>query len=434
MIKAKRTWDPLYGRIELTDFEFDLISLPEVQRLRYVRMCNINSLLVAGASEISRFEHTLGVMHLAQQWIKAHGLPESEGKDLVAAAVLHDIQTGPFGHWMQYVLEDNTVEEATFIHGDLSHGWRSAYHQNTLASSSFSGKPFRGPAFLSGRWETVASLIRGEGKHGPLIAGTMDLDNIDNVVRLAYHVGVTEEADRSIPLTLAHRMSIDRGELVLQANATPAVVRWQEIRSRLYDLLLHDWAEFSAKAMLTKAIEVAISYDLVGADSWVMTDSGFLDFLEQKGVGEAQEVREYVRRLRRGDLYEPVALYESPAVEKYVSLSSTEVKLSIESGLSLALKGRGIKPLVHFILDKGKTRRGIKVRLAETGERLTIGETSSRLLAGLFVSSSRLSDSDRQALDYEFRSILINEHVVFDIVPIPDPMGALPPGAQLSLI
>lgn len=321
MINAKRTWDPLYGRIVLTDFEFDLISLPEVQRLRYVRMCNINSLLVVGASEISRFEHTLGVMHLAQEWIRAHGIPESEGKDLIAAAALHDMQTGPFGHSMQYVLEDNTVEDS-FVHEDLSHGWRSAYHQNTLASSSFSGKPLKAPSFLKERWESVASLIRGEGAYGPLIAGTMDLDNIDNVIRLAFHVGVTDDADRNIPLTLAHRMSIEDGELVLQASATPAVVRWQEIRTRLYNLLLHDWAEFSAKAMLTKAIEIAMARDVIGADSWVMTDGGFLDFLEQKGIGEAQEVRELVRRLRRGDLYEPVALYESPAVEKYTALSN----------------------------------------------------------------------------------------------------------------
>ena len=52
MLNARRSWDPLYGRIEFTDFEYGLLRLSEVQRLRYVRMCNINSLLVSGASEI----------------------------------------------------------------------------------------------------------------------------------------------------------------------------------------------------------------------------------------------------------------------------------------------------------------------------------------------------------------------------------------------
>ena len=69
-----RIWDPLYGRTKLTEFEARLISLPEIQRLRYIRMCNINSLLVTGASEISRFEHTLGVLRLAQEWARANEL------------------------------------------------------------------------------------------------------------------------------------------------------------------------------------------------------------------------------------------------------------------------------------------------------------------------------------------------------------------------
>lgn len=67
-----RCWDPLYGRTELSHFEYALLSTPEVQRLRYIRMCNINSMLVTGASEISRFEHSLGVLRLVQEWIDAH--------------------------------------------------------------------------------------------------------------------------------------------------------------------------------------------------------------------------------------------------------------------------------------------------------------------------------------------------------------------------
>lgn len=432
MVTTARSWDPLYGRLEMTPFEYDLIALPEVQRLRYVRMCNINSLLVSGASEISRFEHTLGVMHLAKCWIVAHGIPESEGRDLVAAAVLHDMQTGPFGHSMQYVLEDNTTPD-DFVHEDITHGRRSAYHQNTLASSSFSGKPFSAHTLLGKKMESVAAIIRGEGQYGPLISGTMDLDNIDNVVRLAFHVGVATDTDRIIPLHLAQALNTSGGELILPVNATESVTRWQAIRTRLYSLLLNDWAEFSAKGMLTKAIEIAIKHDIIGADSWLMTDGAFLDLLDAKGLGEAQETRELVRRLRRGDLYDPIALMESPNIDAYASVSDAEVKKSIELELTQKSKSRGVRPLVHFILDKGKTNRAIKVRIAESNESIVIGHNSSRLLCGLFVSHSRLNDLDRDRLVHIFSDVL-KEHGIGNTVLIPDPMGESSTDFQLSLL
>ncbi len=416
----------------MDDFELELISLPEVQRLRYVRMCNINSLLVTGASEISRFEHTIGVMHLAKHWVYSHALPESEGKDLIAAAVLHDMQTGPFGHSMQYVLEDNEGD-SDFIHEDISHGWRSAYHQHTLANSSFSGKPFGAKTCLDSRMEAVATLIRGEGIYGALIAGTMDLDNIDNVIRLAFHVGLTNDDDKKIPINLARNITISEGELVIQSSSIPAIARWQEIRTRLYKFLLHDWAEFSAKGMLTKAIEIAIKHEVIGADSWLMTDDGFLDFLEEKGIGETQDIRELVRRLKRGDLYTPIALYETPNIDLYAKLSESDVKTSIESELSQIFKGRGIRPLIHFILDNKKTERAISFRLSDTKERITMGRNSKRLLSGIFVSNSKTTDSERKQLAKEFMDILI-KYGATNINKLNDPMGESLSPAQLSLI
>ncbi len=432
MLNLRRSWDPLYGRIEIDDFEFDLISLPEVQRLRYVRMCNINSLLVAGASEISRFEHTLGVMHLAKLWVRTNGLPESQGKDIVAAAVLHDMQTGPFGHSMQYVFEDNEMD-VEFIHEDISHGWRSAYHQKTLANSSFSGKPFGAQLLLKERMEVVAAIIRGEGTYGPLIAGTMDLDNIDNVIRLAFHAGFANDEDKKIPLSLAQNISISNGEIVINNGCISAVSRWQEIRTCLYTFLLHDWAEFSAKGMLTKAIEIAMRHEMIGADSWLMTDDGFLDFLEEKGIGETQDVRELIRRLKRGDLYTPIALYESPDVDLYSMLSEKDFKASLEAELSRGLKGRGVKPLVHFILDNRKTERAISFRLSDTGEHITMGSNSCRLLSGVFVSNSKIADAERNLLADKFRGFLIG-YGATNINLIVDPMGEFPSNPQLTLI
>ena len=430
MLSLRRSWDPLYGRVDFTEFEYGLLRLSEVQRLRYVRMCNINSLLVSGASEISRFEHTIGVLHLAKRWCEANGVGGTVARDIVAAAVLHDMQTGPFGHSMQYVLEDNAID-ASFVHEDLSHGWRSTYHQEVLAGARFAGKSFSAPQYLGNRWESVARIIRGEGAYGPLIAGTMDLDNIDNVVRLAFHVGITENDDRLVATRLAEQLSLEDRRIFLPDSAIPIVERWQSIRRRLYELLLLDWAEFSAKAMLTRAIERASAHQLIGADTWVRTDAEFLEHLERSAIGDAQEVRDLVRRLRCADLYEPILLATSPSIEAYSLLNSIQSKQELESTLIRVAGVRGAKVLTHFILDRGKTEREVHFLSKDDGTQRTVGQSSSQLLCGLFVSIPP-SDTERTSLSGVY-SELLREHGVLSLQSFEDPMGGQSPRQPLLI-
>lgn len=434
-MRRARVWDPLYGRIDLSEFEFSLIHLPEVQRLRYIRMCNINSLLVTGASEISRFEHTLGVLRLTQEWISVHPMHSATANDLKAAAILHDMQTGPFGHSLQYVFEDNKVE-GDFTHDDISHGSRATYHQELEAKTCFLGMPFGAQALLGKSWQSVSNLIRGKGALGKLISGTIDLDNIDNVVRLAYHVGVANSTDAQLALDLARDIIIDKKGLTVPFRSIEKIQRWQEIRKALYKLLLLDWAEFSAKAMLTRAMEKAIERNLIGSDCWLYTDTELLNHLEVSTVGNAQETGELIKRLKRGDLYDPIALLGSPSVEKYDYLSSVKTKLELEASLiSFAKKSLKltIKPLIHFILDKGKTERAVDVTVQENSEVITIGRSSNALLIGFFISKSGLSASDASALTNNLTELL-QSFGVNSITSLEDPMGEDQCAPQLNLL
>lgn len=438
MIQTARSWDPLYGRIDFSEFEFALIRLPEVQRLRYIRMCNINSLLVTGASEISRFEHTLGVLRLTQEWISSHKVPGSEANNLLAAAVLHDMQTGPFGHSLQYVLEDNKIE-GSFTHDDIKHGQKTTYHQDTLAGATFCGKPFGAQKLLGSKWGNVASLIRGEGALGSLISGTIDLDNIDNVVRLGYHVGVANHSDADVALGLARHIMPEANGFSVPLLEMEKIQRWQEIRKDLYKLLLLDWAEFSAKAMLTRAMERAIATNLVGADSWLKTDSELLYHLEKKSVGDAQDIADIVRRLKSGELYEPIVLLETSAIEQYDRLSQIDIKMGLERELANFAKtalGLTARPIFHFILDKGKTERSVNVIVRETGESVTVGTSSKRILIGVFISKLAIKDSDAVSLTTKIKELL-NSSGIVGMSTLDDPMGssaALKNNTQLSFI
>src|SRR5882762_6966065 len=97
--------DSLYGVIHLPSYVWDVLTTPEIQRLREVRLCNINSLCLTGGANINRFEHSLGTAHLAVECVEAwpRGLQAATKRHIILAALLHDVGTAPFGHSVQYV-------------------------------------------------------------------------------------------------------------------------------------------------------------------------------------------------------------------------------------------------------------------------------------------------------------------------------------------
>lgn len=418
-----RYWDPLYGRTSLSEFENKIVFCPDVQRLRYIRLCNINSLLVTGASEVNRFEHTLGVLRLANEWLDSHKTNNEEANDFRAAALFHDVQTGPFGHSFQYILEDNKIE-GNFEHENLRKGSESLYYQDITTNASFAGARFLAMKICGERWEKVSAIIKGEGRLGPLIAGSIDLDNIDNVIRLAFHCGIVDRSEGQLAIDLTIGIEPTQHGLIIPDHNIALIEKWQKIRRRLYELLLLDWAEFSAKAMLTRAFEDAIQYNLIGTDSWLMTDDELLHFFQRHSLGDSQSVKQMLHRIRLGNLFAPILLCRSPNVELYKKFSSINTKRKIEKEIRDQVYGKktGRSILVHSILDYRKTDRAVSVIIKGTDRSFTIGQDSSTLLLGIFVSSPPSSRKDQMNLEKAAMKVL-SDFGFKKIEIIPDPMS-----------
>ena len=108
-------YDPLHGIIEIDELSKRIINTEEFQRLRNIKQLGCCYYVFPGASH-NRFEHSLGVYHLAKKYVTVLNINneffnESEKKCIVTAALIHDIGHGPFSHLFDDLLPEEKNHE-----------------------------------------------------------------------------------------------------------------------------------------------------------------------------------------------------------------------------------------------------------------------------------------------------------------------------------
>src|SRR5689334_6802165 len=96
--------DPVHNFITLREKQVKLVGTRSLQRLRGIRQLALASLVYPGAVH-TRFDHTLGVTHVAGLMARALGLDGDQVELVQVAALLHDIGHGPFSHVSENALE-----------------------------------------------------------------------------------------------------------------------------------------------------------------------------------------------------------------------------------------------------------------------------------------------------------------------------------------
>ncbi|MBR0752586.1 HD domain-containing protein [Bradyrhizobium jicamae] len=200
--------DPIHVFVTLDSDERRVVDSRPFQRLRYVHQLAASYLVFSGATH-RRFEHSLGVMHLAGQVFdvvmapeNVHHLirPEMPGAHQLGywrrvvrlAALCHDIGHLPFSHaaehellpegWnherLSFALINSDEMRAIFLNSvppiNPDHVAKIAIGQKKLSEFA--------PDVSFSVWETLLSEI--------IVGDAFGVDRIDYLLRDAYHAGV----------------------------------------------------------------------------------------------------------------------------------------------------------------------------------------------------------------------------------------------------
>ncbi|PSP64996.1 phosphohydrolase, partial [Halobacteriales archaeon QH_8_64_26] len=271
--------DSVHDYIEVSGVARDLLDTPALQRLRHITQLGTADYVYPAANH-TRFEHSLGVYHLASEALAHLGIEGRQAERVRAAAICHDVGHGPYSHCLEELIHRRTGK----YHDDVADLLLKGQIAAVLAAHDLDP-------------EKVADLVRGEGRLGQLISGELDVDRTDYLVRDAHHTGVPYGTIDHGRLTRELRF-VD-GELVLGEGNVQTAESLLVARALMNPTVYNHHVSRIGKAMLQRGTERLLAEsDLDGRELRRMDDHDLLVALRDE-----EATREDARRLSARDLY-----------------------------------------------------------------------------------------------------------------------------------
>jgi HD superfamily phosphohydrolase len=271
--------DSVHDYIEVSGVARALLDTPALQRLRHVSQLGTAGFVYPSANH-TRFEHSLGVYHLANEALSHLRIEGRRAERVRAAALCHDVGHGPYSH----CLEELTYRRTGKYHDDVADLLSEGAVAEALAAHDLSS-------------DAVAALVRGEGELGQLVSGELDVDRTDYLVRDAHHTGVPYGTIDHGRLTRELRL-VD-GELALGEGNVQTAESLLLARALMNPTVYNHHVTRIGKAMLQRAAERLLAR--TDLDGWQLRRMDDHDLLVALRTADA--TAEDARRLSSRDLY-----------------------------------------------------------------------------------------------------------------------------------
>jgi HD superfamily phosphohydrolase len=245
----ERSWgmikDPIHGYVHISKVEKETIDTLPLQRLRRIKQLNFADFVYPGANH-TRFEHSVGVMHLAG--VLGRSLPVEMSEDAIQrvrlAGLFHDLGHGPFSHTFDQML----LKKLNKTHEDLT-PWiiNGTELKDVLTDHGF-------------KTADLAKLAVGRSNKerefmNQMITSAVDVDKMDFLVRDTHHTGA--EYGRVDIYRLIYTMDVLDDTLVVGSSALPTLEAFLIARVESFKAIYYHKTVRSAQILLVKALEAA---------------------------------------------------------------------------------------------------------------------------------------------------------------------------------
>ena len=294
--------DPFWDTIRLDDTAVKIVDSASFQRLRYIRQLGLAHLVYPGATH-TRFDHALGVYHLAQEALRLlrtqrafTDIDASAIRVIPYAGLLHDIGHYPFSHALEELEPEQIPEDHEALVGHFLSDGEVRAALDGIGDNGVSA---------------VEALVRGQSDNPlqGLVSGSLDLDKIDYLKRDARFCGVPYgevDVDRLLhALTMVRDPASAKLEVGVHEKGVAALESLLFAKYQMFRNVYWHHAVRAATVMYKRIVSDALECGLLRSEQLIgETDEGVLYLIETReasaraGQAAAETIRSRVRQLR----------------------------------------------------------------------------------------------------------------------------------------
>ena len=255
----KKVRDPIHGFIYPTETESKIIDSCIFQRLRKIKQLALTSLVYPGAVH-TRFDHSLGVYHVASEMAKTVLSDEDDGKARIVrfAALLHDIGHGPFSHVSESLLDKYS--------GLATGGEKENIHEKLTVKLIETDSHLRDLISREER-DRIIGLLSGEkvdlAVMREIVSGPIDADKIDYLLRDGFFCGVKYGVFDHHQLLSTFSVFENEGDkcLALRDDGKHALEQFVLAKYYMTTQVYRHKVRAISDAMITRGLELGIEED-----------------------------------------------------------------------------------------------------------------------------------------------------------------------------
>lgn len=304
--------DPLYGFVGLTEQEVNVVKTRAFQRLSRIKQLS-HTYIVYPSAVHTRFEHSLGALHIADRIARVLHISENKRKIVRMMALLHDIGHGPFSHLFEIPLKE--INGNSFSHEALTKiiiDYDVDLHKELGDLKN---------ELLQTLTENDDSLLQ------EIVTSNLDADKMDYLRRDSYHTGVLYGVFDLERIIRCLDASKDGKHIAITDKGKEAMEGYRLARYSMYTQVYEHHTRLVADDMFLRAFRLSIA-------------DGTIEKAKLRVPSKKKNIEKFLRY--------------------YYSLYDASIALDI------ARQSKGnAKRLMNDILDRRLLKRGFGVRIVK---------------------------------------------------------------------